>query len=43
MTAIIQQARIDKKRKKCSIPIEWIDIKRTRKFLIQLSLHRISQ
>lgn len=27
MAVIIHQATIDKKRKKCSIPIEWIDMK----------------
>jgi hypothetical protein len=43
MTAIIHQATIDKKRKKCGIPIESIDMKQVRIFLIQPSLHRISQ
>jgi hypothetical protein len=43
MASIIYQVLIDKKRKKCCITIELLDVKHTRKFLTQPSIHRITQ
>jgi hypothetical protein len=43
MTGIIQQARIEKKRKKCCITIDLIDMKSPRNIIILLSVLRINQ
>jgi len=41
MASIIYQVHIDKKRKKCCIAIELVDVKYPRNVLTQPSLHRI--
>jgi len=41
MAGIIYQSTIEKKRKKCGIPIESIDVKKARNRLIRPSIHRL--